>query len=52
MVLRLSRRTFPFIAKAFADMGFAGERPATAICITILAPRSDQVRFKKLLRPC
>src|SRR5919112_5511549 len=28
-VLRLSRRSFPFIAKAFADMGFAGEGPAT-----------------------
>ena len=25
LVLRLSRRSFPFIAKAFADMGFAGE---------------------------
>jgi transposase len=25
VVLRLSRRSFPFIAKAFADMGFAGE---------------------------
>ena len=26
-VLRLSRRSFPFIAKAFADSGYAGERP-------------------------
>ena len=30
LVLRLSRRSFPFITKAFADMGFAGEGPATA----------------------
>jgi len=30
LVLRLSRRSFPFIAKAFADMGFAGEGPANA----------------------
>ena len=35
LVLRLSRRSFPFIAKAFADMGFAGEGPATATSITI-----------------
>ena len=30
MILRLSRRSFPFIAKAFADMGFAGDGPANA----------------------
>jgi putative transposase len=35
VVLRLSRRSFPFITKAFADMGFAGDRPAKATCITI-----------------
>ncbi len=34
-VLRLSRRTFPFIAKAFADAGYAGDRPATATIITV-----------------
>lgn len=34
-VLRLSRRTFPFIAKAFADAGYAGNRPATATIITV-----------------
>jgi len=28
LVLRLSRRSFPFITKAFADMGFAGDGPA------------------------
>ena len=47
IVLRLSRRSFPFIARAFADMGFAGERPATATSITIEIVRkpADQVGF-------
>jgi len=31
----MARRSFPFIAKAFADMGFAEDRPATATSITI-----------------
>ena len=46
-VLRLSRRSFPFIAKAFADSGYAGERPASATCIAIEIVRkpSDQVGF-------
>jgi putative transposase len=35
IVLRLSPHSFPFIARAFAVMGFAGERPATATSITI-----------------
>jgi transposase len=46
-VLRLSRRSFPFIAKAFADMGFAGDGPATATSITIeivRARRSGRLR--------
>lgn len=34
-VLRLSRRTFPFIAKAFADAGSAGDRLASATIITV-----------------
>jgi transposase len=34
-VLRLSRRTFPFIVKAFADAGYAGDKPATATLITV-----------------
>ena len=47
IVLRLSRRFFPFIAKAFADMGFAGEGPAnaTAIIIEIVRKPPDQVGF-------
>jgi putative transposase len=46
-VLRLSRRTFPFIAKAFADAGYAGDRPATATIITVHIVRKpkDQVGF-------
>ena len=35
MVLRLSRRIFPFITKAFADSGYAGDRPATATSINV-----------------
>jgi transposase len=47
LILRLSRRSFPFIAKAFADMGFAGDGPATATSITIEIVRKppDQVGF-------
>ena len=46
-VLRLSRRTFPFIAKAFADAGYAGDRPAAATIITVDIVRKpkDQVGF-------
>jgi putative transposase len=46
-VLRLSRRTFPFIVKAFADAGYAGDRPATATIITVDIVRKpkDQVEF-------
>jgi hypothetical protein len=35
VVLRLSRRAFPFIVKAFADSGYAGEAPAQATPIRI-----------------
>jgi len=47
VVLRLSRRSFPFIAKAFADMGFAGQRPANATSITVEIVRKppDQIGF-------
>ena len=46
-VLRLSRYVFPFITKAFADAGFAGDGPATATCITVEIVRkpADQVGF-------
>ena len=47
VVLRLSRRSFPFVTKAFADMGFAGDGPANATSITVEIVRKppDQVGF-------
>ena len=47
IVLRLSRRSFPFVTKAFADQGYAGERPATATSVTveIVKKPPDQVGF-------
>ena len=47
VVLRLSRRSFPFIAKAFADAGYAAERPARATCISveIVKKPADQIGF-------
>src|ERR671920_42481 len=35
VVLRLSRRSFPFITRAFADSGYAGETPAQATSISV-----------------
>ena len=47
LILRLSRRPFPFISKAFADMGYAGDGPATAtsISIEIVKKPPNQVGF-------
>jgi putative transposase len=47
VVLRLSRRSFPFIVKAFADSGYAGEAPVQATTITIELVRKppDQAGF-------
>ena len=47
IVLRLSRRSFPFIVKAFADAGYAGDGPANATPITIEIVRKppDQIGF-------
>ncbi len=47
MILRLSRRAFPFIVKAFADSGYAGEAlaQATSITIEIVRKLPDQVGF-------
>ena len=46
-VLRLSRAVFPFITKAFADSGFAGQGPveATSIRIGIVRKPAGQVGF-------
>lgn len=41
-VLRLSRRTFPFITKAFADAGYAGDKPASATIIAVEIVRKPQ----------
>jgi putative transposase len=53
IVLRLSRRSFPFIAKAFADTGFAGEGPANATAITVHIVRKppDQNRVRRSSAP-
>jgi putative transposase len=47
VVLRLSRRAFPFIVKAFADSGYVGEAPAQATSIRneIVKKPPDQVGF-------
>ena len=46
-VLCLSRRAFPFVAKAFADAGYAGDKLAKATIITIEIVRKppDQSGF-------
>ncbi len=46
-VLTRPRRSFPFVTKAFADQGYAGERPATATSVTveIVKKPPDQVGF-------
>jgi transposase len=46
-VLRLSRKSFPFVAKAFADMGYSGDRPqnATLVDVEIVRKPKDQVGF-------
>ena len=46
-VLRLSGRSFPFVTRAFADMGFAGDGPANATSITVGIVRkpADQIGF-------
>src|SRR5918997_293512 len=47
LILRLSRRLFPFITKAFVDMGFAGAGPAnaTSLPLEIVNKPPDQVGF-------
>ena len=46
-VLRLSRRSFPFISKAFADAGDTGDKPATTTIVTIEIVRKppNQIGF-------
>ncbi len=46
-VLQLSRRSFPFVSKAFADAGYAGDRPAAATIIDVEIVRKppNQIGF-------
>ena len=46
-MLRLSRLSFPFVTKAFAHSGYAGDRLATATSIDVKIVRKppDQVGF-------
>jgi putative transposase len=46
-VLEVSRKSCPFVEKAFADMGYSGDRPqmATPIAIEIVRKPPDQVGF-------
>jgi len=46
-VLKASRRPFPFIARVFADAGYASERVSQATCIAveIVRKQPDQVGF-------
>ena len=47
-VLRLSRRSFPFITKAFADAGYAGDKPASATIIAVEIVASLRIRSASL----
>ncbi len=47
-LLRLSRLSFPFVTKAFADSGYAGQKPqeATSIDVEIVRKPKDQKGFQ------
>ena len=46
-MLKQSRRSYPFIVKAFADAGYAGDKPASAtlIAVEIVRKSPGQVGF-------
>jgi transposase len=46
-LLSLSRRSFPFIGRVFADSGYAGEKvaKATLIAVEIVRKKPDQIGF-------
>ena len=50
-VLQLSRRSFPCVTKAFADAGYAGDRPATATLITVEIVRKPPDQFGFAVHP-
>ncbi len=43
----MSRKSFPFVEKAFADMGYSGDRPqnTTVVDVEIVRKPKDQVSF-------
>jgi hypothetical protein len=47
MLLRVSRRIFPFIQRVFADSGYTGEKvdKATLIAVEIVRKNRDQIGF-------
>ena len=48
-VLRLSRRSFPFIVKAFADAGYAGDKPASATIMAVeMRAQAARIRLASL----
>ena len=51
-VLNLSRRSFPFIERVFADSGYAGKKvaKATSTAVEIVCKNPDQVGFAVILR--
>jgi hypothetical protein len=53
-LLKASRRSFPFVERAFADGAYAAERVADATCIAIEIFRrpADQVGFAVHPRRC
>ena len=50
-VLKSSRRSFPFIKRVFADSGYAGERVASATCITIGSVRAKPGQIGFAVQP-
>ena len=48
MLLKASRRSFPFVELVFADSAYAGKRVADATCITVHIVRKaeGQIGFK------
>jgi hypothetical protein len=46
-VLQVSRKSYPFVEKAFADMGYSGDRPqnATLVEVEIVRKPKDQIGF-------
>ena len=50
-VLKASRRPFPFIERVFADLGYAGEKVASASCIFVEIVRAKPGRNGFAVQP-